>query len=166
MVTWSVYGYACANPLFWLASIGEYLDGTCLLDVFCKKGYRFCGVIPIFNVHVAIDQCFIFFATSRKFLKLSCLLYFYGDGCQSCQYADGFIRHRAVRLCYLWVFVLLLVSICSLLYLWLVSTLALHIIAVAEFLLCISSSGLHVSALSFVCVCVCVCVYVCMYEIA
>jgi hypothetical protein len=31
-------------------------------------------------------------------VELSCFLFFYGDGSQSCQYAEGFIGHRALCL--------------------------------------------------------------------
>jgi hypothetical protein len=32
-------------------------------------------------------------------VELSCFPYFYGNGSQSCQYAEGFTQHRAVCTC-------------------------------------------------------------------
>jgi hypothetical protein len=71
-------------PLFWLASVSEYLNCARLLIIFCKKGYRFCGVMPIFIFHVTINQCFLFCATFGELVKFKmnewmyvCIMYVY-----------------------------------------------------------------------------------------
>ena len=52
----------------------------------------------VFN-SVTIGLRFFLVAASGELVELSWFLFFYGDGSQSCQYAEGFIRHRAACLC-------------------------------------------------------------------
>ena len=65
-----------------------------------RRCYRFCGMMPVFDSHVTVNQYFLPSIPFGEPVELRCLLYFYGDGGQSCRYTEGVVGHCAACLCY------------------------------------------------------------------